>query len=504
MDKEKIIANLAYINMRKDVLLINGSLALSVLFSSCAPKGPEITQVNASGESENNNNSSEQSSSTENLTQEQIAQRTLDNFVATHPEYKGREAGVVNFIINSVDASTVVFETTEAEKAEISERKYVIEGDEVTPFTGAVVWTKETDFDGNERWVRLAGVQFQNKGDTTDTIYTVWYSSPYEDYTKVSTKVDFKRKVFAFNSNDDEYAYWPQVNPPTKIVWSEDMTQTDPSKFEFWNGNDPFMLPVKQVVEGGSKSLFAPAAIESPEPTPAEVREFIPANDIVLVKKGGVPESVHLNENTPPKDVYEDMLTWFFKNYNGSPENAELKEKVKEIVASDPQYEKFKDIGPSSDYELRIEFMKFVLEQSGGLLTISNHRNEKFIVDFNQAPEFVVEKVSAVDTDYVNARPTTPGGKITGMGMTIGSSDKGALQIKIQYRPEVLINDEGYSLEELLSKSVRAYAGIYFFNDRKSTQFDGNLYFYSPVPPSDQEFYRKADLYPHQHLFPEP
>ena len=165
-----------------------------------------------------------------------------------------------------------------------------------------------------------------------------------------------------------------------------------------------------------------------------EIREFVPANTIILEKEGGVPQSLRLNEKADLKSVYEDMIIWFMGNYTGLPENQELKEKINKLIEENPeQYGKFAGIGNSADHALRVEFMQFVLKESGGLLTIKNHKNDKMQVDFNLPPEIVVKKVSEVDPRFEVIRPISPTDNRIGMGILVDTSDTGKLQIRSNY-----------------------------------------------------------------------
>jgi hypothetical protein len=240
-----------------------------------------------------------------------------------------------------------------------------------------------------------------------------------------------------------------------------------------------------------------------------EIREFVPANTIVLEKEGGVPQSLRLNENANLKDVYEDMTIWFMGNYTGLPENQELKEKINKLIEENPeQYGKFKGIGNSADHALRVEFMQFVLKESGGLLTIKNHKNDKMEVDFNLPPAIVVQKVNEVDprydiASYVNI---ARGDKRIGMGVLINANIDKRIQIRIQYRNEALLKENegepfiGYGLAGTICQSIRLHVARRYFGNDDSTSFNTNLYMFSTLDPAHPAYFGNAIKYKNRFL----
>jgi|GEM_PF-5647418 len=229
-----------------------------------------------------------------------------------------------------------------------------------------------------------------------------------------------------------------------------------------------------------------------------EIREFVPANTIILEKEGGVPQSLRLNENADLKSVYEDMTIWFMGNYTGLPENQELKERINKLIEENPeQYGKFAGIGNSADHALRVEFMQFVLKESGGLLTIKNHKNDKMEVNFNLPPAIVIEKVNEVDHRFEETQSIAgPADNRTGMGVLVDISETGKLQIRIQYVGEMLKHERqpfvGYGLAQYASRAIRRYVARNYFGNNDSTRFDINLYMYSPRNPADADYYQQA------------
>ena len=199
------------------------------------------------------------------------AKETLNSFVTSHPEYANREASVVNFSINNIDSNTVILETTEEERQEISSFKYEFDGYPLQQYDKAIVFTMKTNPDGKSQWVRLAGVWFPTEDDS---IITAWYYSP-DAFDKNKEVIDFKQRVFGFNSRDDEYVFWPLVEPPYQMLWSLDISSKDSKDYTPWNGIDPFTLPVGAIPVGAGKALFAPIQVDiKPESLlPQEVKE---------------------------------------------------------------------------------------------------------------------------------------------------------------------------------------------------------------------------------------
>jgi hypothetical protein len=229
-----------------------------------------------------------------------------------------------------------------------------------------------------------------------------------------------------------------------------------------------------------------------------EIREFVPANTITFEREGGTPDIIRLNEKRNLKEIYDNMLIWFVGSYRGLDENQELRDKVNKVIDENPeQYGKFKEIGNGSDYQLRVEFMHFVLEQSGGLLTIRNHKREKMEVDFNQPPVIVVEKVDKIDTlKFDHTQAISHENPQTGMGVRIGKSKTGGLEIRVQYLAERLKHKVSpfstYEFPQLVTHVIRFHVGRTYFGTVDSTAFNPNLYMPADVDPEHFAYYIRA------------
>ena len=276
MKKESILASLAYLNMWKDKLWYTVPTVVAVVVSQygCAPTSTT---------------SSENLPPPTKTTDEKdtIATETFESFTKSHPEYKGRQkdAIVINFKINGVGAYTIAINSTAADRAEINGFEYKIEGKVVTPYDGAVVWTEKRNPDGSMEWVRLAGVQFKSD---EETIFTSWYYSP-DAFNKDSGKEAEFVKVFAFNSKDDQYVFYPLIDPSTDILWNDDLAVVDASKYEPWDGIQPFTLPTGSIPEGPGKSgLMSIVAVEAVSEEFNSVQEEIAKSDIYTLTPDGI------------------------------------------------------------------------------------------------------------------------------------------------------------------------------------------------------------------------
>lgn len=214
------------------------------------------------------------------------AKETLNSFVISHPEYSNREASVVNFSVNNIDSNTVILETTEEEIQEISNFKYEFDGHPLQQYDKAIVFTMKTNPDGKNEWVRLAGVWFPTEDGSVNT---AWYYSP-DAFDTSKEVIDFKQRVFGFNSRDDEYVFWPLIEPPYQMLWSPDISSKDSNDYTPWNGIDPFTLPVGAIPVGAGKALFAPMHVD------------IKLEDVQTIGIGselnklGIPEGAKLGE----------------------------------------------------------------------------------------------------------------------------------------------------------------------------------------------------------------
>lgn len=177
-----------------------------------------------------------------------IRNETVNDFFKKNPEYKGRTPSVINFRVDTVNADTIAFASTEAEKAIISDRKLKIGEVEVTPYTDAIVWTLQTNPDFSEEWVQLSGAQY--KLDDTGEIITVWYSPKGVDG---DGNIEHQ-KVLAFKSGASEYVFYPLVEPPQNILWSDTLITQEKSEFKPWDGIQPFVLPTAIIENGPGKS----------------------------------------------------------------------------------------------------------------------------------------------------------------------------------------------------------------------------------------------------------
>lgn len=226
-----------------------------------------------------------------------------------------------------------------------------------------------------------------------------------------------------------------------------------------------------------------------------EVREFVPANTITLEREGGTPDIIRLNEKRDLKEVYDNMLIWFVGSYRGLDENQELRDKVNKVIEENPeQYDKFKEIGNGSDYRLRVEFMHFILEQSGGLLTIRDHKFNKMEVDFNQPPVIVVERVNKIDNlKFDHTQSISHENPQTSIGVRIGKSKTGGLEIRVQYLAERLKHEIspflGYELPQLVTQSIRLHVARTYFGRNYSTSFNPNVYMPADVDPEHIAYY---------------
>ena len=220
------------------------------------------------------------------------AKETLNSFVTSHPEYANREASVVNFSINNIDSNTVILETTEEERQEISSFKYEFDGYPLQQYDKAIVFTMKTNPDGKSQWVRLAGVWFPTEDGSVNT---AWYYSP-DAFDKNKEVIDFKQRVFGFNSRDDEYVFWPLVEPPYQMLWSLDISSKDSKDYTPWNGIDPFTLPVGAIPVGAGKALFAPIPIESLLPQSVQEKFELAGIDLKDLTKDGLPITLKSGE----------------------------------------------------------------------------------------------------------------------------------------------------------------------------------------------------------------
>lgn len=232
--------------------LLKGILNTSIIFGmfACKPVG----QVSIESNNSNNNREVDPIST---LTDLETAEEVFENFVAIHPEYKDREASVISFRINGVSANTVVMKSTDKEKEEINNfiNSYKDFPQQPQPYNEAVVFTMKTDEDDQTEWVRLSGVWYPTTDGSTNT---AWYYSP-NAFDVDSKTIKFDQMVFAFNSLESEYVFYPLVTPPSKLLWSDKfLTSNKPGDFEMWDGIKPYVLPVYYLGEGATKTLFVP------------------------------------------------------------------------------------------------------------------------------------------------------------------------------------------------------------------------------------------------------
>ena len=251
------------------------------------------------------------------------AKETLNSFVTSHPEYSNREASVVNFSINNIDSNTVILETTEEEKQEISSFKYEFDGYPLQQYDKAIVFTMKTNPDGKSQWVRLAGVWFPTEDGSVNT---AWYYSP-DAFDKNKEVIDFKQRVFGFNSRDDEYVFWPLVEPPYQMLWSLDISSKDSKDYTPWNGIDPFTLPVGAIPVGAGKALFAPMQVDIkpesllPQEVERPIKEFLWCKDMhkfeeCVIDVVDLQEHGRFAQSTLTEDLFDPALLKIMTEYS--------------------------------------------------------------------------------------------------------------------------------------------------------------------------------------------
>lgn len=227
--------------------------------TACGPtSNPELP-------SQNNDNSSEFDQNKPKAGQE-WQKESLASFLSSKPEYQGREMFAINikFPLKGIESNTIVITPDETDKAEIESYKYSFDGNELQPYTDAIVYTMKTDENGKTEWVRLAGVWFPTEDGSVNT---AWYYSRDAFKPDVNT-VNFNQRVLGFNSNSDQFVFWPLVEPPYTLDWSENIGSTDVSQFLPWNGIDPYTFSLGTIPTGFSKVLFAPVPFDAPTQTP--------------------------------------------------------------------------------------------------------------------------------------------------------------------------------------------------------------------------------------------
>lgn len=296
MSKDSFLSSLAYINMWKDKLWYTVPTVVAVAVSqySCAP----TTTI-----------SSENLPPPTKTTDEAdiIRKQTEESFLNAHPEYEGRKPTVINFRVGTVKADTIAFVSTEKEKAEISEVNLKIEGVKVTPYTDAIVWTLQTNPDFSENWVELTGAQY--KRESTDEIITVWYTPTGVDK---DGNIDH-RKVIAFNSGAPEYVFYPLVVPSENILWSKTLITQEESKFEPWDGIQPFTLSTGSIPEGpGKNGLMSLVAVEAVSEEFNNVQEEIAKSKIYTLTPNGIEVEIEDGTIVPVEGIKPNIKNGTF------------------------------------------------------------------------------------------------------------------------------------------------------------------------------------------------
>lgn len=266
--------------MRKNLITIGFStaeiIAIGLTQFGCRPFTTPLESDSGNSNTQNN----EQTKLNE-------AQKTFDSFTKDHPEYKGREASVINFRINGVDASTIVMKSTDSEKSEINSFRNTYGDLILQPYDEAIVYTMRT-VDDKIEWVRLSGVWDNTETSIDGSVNTAWYYSP--DAFDPTKEINYTDRVFAFNSRQSYYLFNPLVEPASKLLWAKDIFATNnPDDFIEWDGITSFKLPIDSIPGGAGKALFMPISNEQSveeENAYISAHEKIASSDIYTLING--------------------------------------------------------------------------------------------------------------------------------------------------------------------------------------------------------------------------
>lgn len=249
-----------------------GAIALEVVTITSCFGGKTIEPTQKLNTDNNSGSNTSETNPNKSKTGEELSKAAIESFTTSHPEYKDREGMfAINVVFGGESIDTIVIPSNEKEAVEVNSYKYQYEGQELQSYDKAIVYTTHIKFDGTTEYVRLAGVRISTEDDSVNT---VWYYSP-DAFDKTKSKIDFTQKVFGFNSNDTNMVYWPLLDEPYKIQWSENLGSTNPEDFTPWNGIDPFTISMGGLQNTATgKALFAPKPIDVEPPLPEGLNDF--------------------------------------------------------------------------------------------------------------------------------------------------------------------------------------------------------------------------------------